>query len=98
MRTIFGKDLATGSIDVTTTAADSYYSTQGPASVFNVTNEPPLDPGSECFVLIYPFTGSCTDEQIAALYDGSAVIENNVVVSPAGRPAQVLNSTTLARF
>ncbi|KAF3021516.1 hypothetical protein E8E14_012011 [Neopestalotiopsis sp. 37M] len=99
MRTIFGKDLATGSTDVTTTAAaDSYYSTQGPASVFNVTNEPPLDPGSECFVLIYPFTGSCTDEQIAALYDGSAVIENNVVVSPAGRPAQVLNSTTLARF
>ncbi|KAI4599776.1 hypothetical protein KJ359_001512 [Pestalotiopsis sp. 9143b] len=94
-RTIFGRDLATGSKDLCDSDSSETYSTAGPASVFDVTNVPPADPGSVCYVRLFPLTGYCSDEQIAALYDGSAVVdEYGVVVDPAGRPAS--NSTAAA--
>lgn len=60
------------------------YRTEGPSSVFDVKNEVPVSPGSECFVLAFPLYAFCTDEQLGALLDGSAVVESNVVVSPPG--------------
>lgn len=90
-RTILGKDVSTGGVYVDD-EGPGYY-THGPSSVFDIKNTPPQQPASECFVLAVPLYVTCTDEQIAALLDGSAEVENNVVVSPAGRPAEALRSS-----
>ncbi|KAK8073773.1 Alpha/Beta hydrolase protein [Apiospora phragmitis] len=66
---------------------DSDYATEGPSSVFDVKNEPPAQSASECYVYSNPLRLTCTEEQIAALLEGTAVVKNNVMVSPAGRPA-----------
>ena len=52
MRTIFGQDIATGTISL----ADSpEYETQGPVSVFDIKNEPPKQqPEVLCYVLDSP--------------------------------------------
>lgn len=68
------------------------YSTRGPASVRNITNAV-LDPVvSEplCWWYTVNSTQSCTVEQIAAVADGTAVVEDWVVVSPPG----VFSATT----
>ena len=84
MRTMFGKDVATGAISLDgDEAAALEYTTEGPASVFDVNNNPPEQPAPRCYVLAAPLSTSCTEEQIAALLDGSAVVENDVVISPA---------------
>lgn len=76
-RAIFGKDVATGQADA------SSYASQGPASVLNVTNEI-RDPiiGPMCFW--YDAYYTCDEAQLAALEKNVAVIEDYVVVSPAG--------------
>ncbi|KAI1252097.1 hypothetical protein MGN70_006669 [Eutypa lata] len=81
MRTVFGQDVATGTICLADTPD---YGSQGPASVFDVKNEVPSQPDVSCYVLRAPMTGSCTVEQLEALQDGTAVVENDVVVSPLG--------------
>ncbi|KAK8102784.1 hypothetical protein PG984_015930 [Apiospora sp. TS-2023a] len=86
MRTILGKDVSEGRVPIN----ESFdYATEGPASVFDVKNEPPAQSASECYALSNPLRLTCTDEQIAALLNGTAVVENHIVVSPAGRPASV---------
>lgn len=80
-RTILGQDVATGLVSLDDSPD---YATEGPATIFDVKNEPPAPIPAECYVLSYPLTLSCTDEQIEALLEGTAVVENNVVVSPAG--------------
>jgi hypothetical protein len=76
--------VATGSVSLADTPD---YASQGPATVFDVTSEVPTPIGSECYVLAFPFATTCTDDQIEALLNGTAVVENNIVVSPAGIPA-----------
>ncbi|KAI8940711.1 hypothetical protein NX059_001977 [Plenodomus lindquistii] len=73
-RALFNLDIATGN---TSTLENADYSTQGPSNVFNITNEPVMDPGSQCYVLD---RGQCTDEQWETVMDGSALIKNWIVV------------------
>ncbi|KAI0124262.1 putative carboxypeptidase S1 [Xylariales sp. AK1849] len=80
-RTIFGKDVATGALCLQDTPD---YASEGPASVFNITTEPPTQPASWCYVLSFPLQTTCSEVQIQALLDGTAVVENYIVLSPAG--------------
>jgi len=73
-RTLFNLDIATGK---TSTLEHADYSTQGPSDVYNITNEPVVDPGSQCYVLD---RGQCTDEQWETVMNGSALIKNWIVV------------------
>ncbi|EPS34349.1 hypothetical protein PDE_09313 [Penicillium oxalicum 114-2] len=74
-RALFNRDLATGRID---TAANRSYSTQGPASTWHIKNEVPDSPEPECYLLALEAT--CTDEQIARVVNGTAVIKHYIVV------------------
>lgn len=79
-RAMFGKDVATGEADA---GGSSSYASQGPASILNVTNEI-HDPivGPICFW--YGALETCDEAQQDALEKNVAVIEDFVVVSPAG--------------
>jgi len=76
-RSMFAKDVATGKVSI---GADGAYSSKGNASVADVKNDGGPSPEPICFVLAAPFT--CTPNQLQALADSSAVIENYIVTSP----------------
>lgn len=78
-RAMSRRDVATGVVRLSKTPD---YASKGPHSVRNVTNEVPEPELSTCYVA--EASVSCTDEQLAALADGSAVVEDSVVVKPAG--------------
>lgn len=66
-RALFGRDIATGKTQI-----DADYSTEGPENTYNITNKP-----LEAQPLEYCYTAqlsSCSDEQIASVQNGSAVI------------------------
>ncbi|CBY00885.1 hypothetical protein LEMA_P020150.1 [Plenodomus lingam JN3] len=73
-RALFNRDIATGN---TSTLDMPDYSTVGPSDISNITNEPVVDPGSQCYVLD---RGQCTDEQWETVMNGSALIKNWIVV------------------
>ncbi|KAK7974103.1 hypothetical protein PG989_015951 [Apiospora arundinis] len=83
-RTILGESVSDGHVLIDESLD---YATEGPSSVFDVKNVSPAQYASECYVLATPLSLTCTAEQIAALLAGTAVVKNNIVVSPAGRPA-----------
>lgn len=89
-RAIFGRDVATGEVDV---AGSSSYASQGPASSLNVTNEI-HDPiiGPMCFW--YDAYYTCDEAQQAALEQNTAVIEDFIVVSPAGQFSSTYGNPT----
>lgn len=72
-RVMSDKDVATGEINV----GDAPYSTEGPASSFEIQDvlPPPLD--SECYTWIAADT--CTEEQLAALANGTAIVQEYIV-------------------
>ncbi|KAJ5495421.1 Carboxypeptidase S1 [Penicillium diatomitis] len=74
-RALFNRDLATGKID---TAKNKSYSTEGPASTWHIKNDVPESPEPECYILALEAT--CTDEQIARVVNGTAVIKDYIVV------------------
>ncbi|CAI7578512.1 unnamed protein product [Penicillium bialowiezense] len=74
-RSLFNRDLATGKID---TARNASYETQGPASTWHIKNEVPESPEPLCYILALGAT--CTDDQIASVLNGTAVVEDYVVV------------------
>ncbi|VUC21495.1 unnamed protein product [Clonostachys rosea] len=80
-RAMFRHDVATGRVDL---KEHTGYSSKGPADVSNVTNEIPAPVNNTCFLSLAKT--SCTNEQLEALADGSAVIRDFVVVEPAGVP------------
>lgn len=92
-RAMSGRDIATGTQKISSgqnaqhphwrhnNATSSTYSTVGPLSVRNVTNEVPQSKTLECN--IWAIYSSCTQEQIAALVNGTAKVDNYVVVEPA---------------
>ncbi|KAI5921290.1 alpha/beta-hydrolase [Camillea tinctor] len=80
-RTISGKDLATGSVSL---ADEPDYATSGPSSIADVVNEPPGPVEPMCYVHHAPLSKTCTEEQVKALLDGTAIVEDGVVVSPRG--------------
>lgn len=84
-RAMSRRDVATGEVDLSETTD---YASDGPLSVRNVTNEIPEPELSVCHV-DKAFI-SCTPEQLAALADGSAVVEYGIVVKPEGTRGQEL--------
>lgn len=89
-RAISGRDVATGEADA---GGSSSYASQGPASSLNVTNEIP-EPiiGPMCFW--YDAYYTCDEAQQAALEKNVAVIEDYVVVSPAGQFSSTYGNPT----
>ena len=73
-RALFNLDIATGE---TSTIESADYATEGPSDVYNITNEPVVDPGSQCYVLD---RGQCTEEQWETVMNGSALVKNWIVV------------------
>ncbi|CAH0020958.1 unnamed protein product [Clonostachys rhizophaga] len=76
-RALFNRDIATGEID---TATNTTYATEGPSDTFHIRSEVPPQYGDFCYILD---TGSCSDRQIAALRDGTAIIKDYIVIEPA---------------
>ena len=73
-RVLADRDVATGRID---TAADGSYSTEGPSDTLAVRNEPPEPELMFCY--LYDIGSTCTEEQVAAVGNGSAVVRHWVV-------------------
>ncbi|KAI7773322.1 hypothetical protein LA080_011226 [Diaporthe eres] len=90
-RAISGRDVATGEADAG--GGSSGYASSGPASSLNVTNEIP-EPvvGPMCFW--YDAYYTCDEAQQAALEKNVAVIEDYVVVSPAGHFSSTYGNPT----
>ncbi|KAH6689015.1 carboxypeptidase S1 [Plectosphaerella plurivora] len=82
-RALDGKDIATGS-----TSVGSSYATSGLSNIRNIPATPPgPTPPTFCYTKRVPLVpGQCTAAQLTALRDGTAVVENFVVVSPAWTP------------
>lgn len=85
-RAIFNTDLATGSIS--TSGSSNNYSTKGPSSCENIKLKLPPPPPPSCYLLLLAST--CTNDQLAAIEEGSADIVDFTVVKPAsgGGPIQ----------
>lgn len=78
-RAMSRRDVATGKVNL---SEKPDYASSGPQSVRNVTNKVPEPERSTCYLGLAPI--SCTVEQLAALADGSAVVEDWIVVKPEG--------------
>jgi hypothetical protein len=77
-RVMFDKDVATGSIDTSGTVLLEYSST-GPQSSFGIKNILPEGPKNECY--LWNVVVTCTEEEMVALRDGTAVVKDFVLVS-----------------
>ncbi|KAF1938259.1 alpha/beta-hydrolase [Clathrospora elynae] len=73
-RALFNFDISTGKESITENPS---YASEGPSNVYNITNEPIVDPGSQCYVLD---PGQCTAEQWATVMNGTALVRNWIVV------------------
>ncbi|OAX82780.1 hypothetical protein ACJ72_02868 [Emergomyces africanus] len=73
-RAMFNLDIATGEVN---TAIDKEYSTKGSPTSFQIRNKPPPKPKPTCYVLNYE---SCTDDQVDAIANGSALIRDYILV------------------
>lgn len=80
-RAMFRRDVATGDVDL---RQDGTYSTSGPSNVRGVLSQRPAPISNVCTVYSAPFV--CTPEQLQSLADGSAVVQDWIVVKPAGIP------------
>lgn len=76
-RALSRRDISTGRVEL---ARNATYATEGPTDIMDVKNEVPDPKLSICYLYGAPIT--CTPEQLEALRDGSAVVEDFVVVSP----------------
>jgi carboxypeptidase C (cathepsin A) len=73
-RALFNRDISTGNISTT---ENLDYATKGPGDVYNITNEPIVDAGAQCYVLD---PGQCTQEQWESVVNGTALVRNWIVV------------------
>lgn len=93
-RAISGRDVATGEAGAAGGGSSGgHYASEGPASTLDVTNEIP-EPivGPMCFW--YDAYYTCDEAQQAALEKNVAVIEDYVVVSPAGQFSSTYGNPT----
>ncbi|EOA89250.1 uncharacterized protein SETTUDRAFT_159655 [Exserohilum turcica Et28A] len=74
MRSLFNRDISTGNVS---TAETPGYATKGPSDVSNITNQPIVDPGSQCYVLD---RDQCTKDQWKRVMNGTALVRNWIVV------------------
>ncbi|KAF2106173.1 Alpha/Beta hydrolase protein [Lophiotrema nucula] len=73
-RVMFDKDVATGEV------SGKNYTSTGPTSSFGIKNVLPEGVGSECYTWAAPIT--CREEQIGALVNGTAEVEDFIVRKP----------------
>lgn len=76
---MFRHDVATGDVNL---SERTNYASTGPSDVRNVTFDAPEPIVNRCYVL--DPKGTCTEEQVEALLDGSAETENWLVTNPPG--------------
>ena len=74
-RAIFNRDIATGTLD---TARNATYSTTGLADTWSVKNVAPESDPPVCYT--YNPLSTCTDDQLESVVDGSALIQNYIVI------------------
>lgn len=77
-RAVLGRDVATGTVDA------SRALTEGSLGVFTDAVLPPVLDAPRCGWYVVNDTQTCTDEQRAAVLEGTAVVVDWEVVSPAG--------------
>ncbi|CZT21300.1 probable Carboxypeptidase S1 homolog B [Ramularia collo-cygni] len=76
MRTLSNVDTATGKIPVTSEDG-SVYSSEGPADTWAIENDPPEQRLQWCYLFDLD---TCTEEQIARIENGTAVLQNYIYV------------------
>ncbi|KAB8230790.1 Alpha/Beta hydrolase protein [Aspergillus alliaceus] len=79
-RIMNSKDIATGNVSLSGEHAGKYR-TKGPHSSFHIKDKLPAPPAPICYTLDMPTT--CTEEQKAALVNGTAIVEDFVVRWPS---------------
>jgi Serine carboxypeptidase len=75
MRAMTNRDIATGNVSTTD---DPNYSTTGTSSTWQIKNEVPDSPAPTCYVRA--LRASCTDDQIESVLNGTALIQDWIVV------------------
>lgn len=85
-RAISGRDIATGEVAI---RKGDKYSSAGPESSFGIKNDAPPSPPSVCY--LYDISNTCRPEELEALRDGTAVVENFVVVGTGGSTSGTKN-------
>ncbi|OAL02709.1 alpha/beta-hydrolase [Phaeosphaeriaceae sp. SRC1lsM3a] len=73
-RALFNMDIATGKVSTT---ENPTYGSKGRKDVYDIKNEPVVDPGSQCYVLD---RGQCTNDQWETVMNGTALIKDWIVV------------------
>ncbi|EED18222.1 carboxypeptidase S1, putative [Talaromyces stipitatus ATCC 10500] len=86
-RSLSNLDIATGRIS---TVANATYGTEGPSSTWDVKNEVPPMPEPTCYVLALGAT--CTDDEINAIANGTALIEDYILIKPDNHSSDPLPS------
>ena len=76
MRALFNRDISTG-VEATYTDGTAYKSS-GLADTWSIKNEDPADPTHFCYVL--DPTTLCSEDQIASIENGTALIRNYILV------------------
>lgn len=91
MRALFNTDIATGTVN---TATNGDYSTEGSSTTFQIKDEVPPVPQPTCY--LYNFLASCTDDQVSAVEDGTALVHDWVVIdnNTIGLFPELSNGTT----
>lgn len=78
MRSLMGQDIATGEVDLQSVAAEGQqYSTDGPKDTWWMKNDVLPSPPHECYLWDM---GRCTREEMDAVFDGTAIIKDWIVV------------------
>ncbi|OKL57635.1 hypothetical protein UA08_07173 [Talaromyces atroroseus] len=77
-RIMNSKDIATGKVPLDEVRD---YSTSGPSSTLEIKDLLPVPPSIVCYTI--DMSSTCTEEQTAALLNGTAIVEDYVVVWPS---------------
>lgn len=78
MRSLLGKDIATGGIDLQAVAAGGQqYSTEGPKDTWWMKNDVLPSPPHECYLWDM---GRCSEEEMKSVFDGTAIVKDWIVV------------------
>ncbi|KAM0720596.1 hypothetical protein Q7P37_004732 [Cladosporium fusiforme] len=79
-RAVFNRDISTGKQNLSRRRLTKY-SSQGPLDAWSWRNKLPASPEPVCY--LFDFGTTCTQDQADALVNGTAEIENFVIVKPA---------------
>lgn len=75
-------DIATGKLSTIQSGPDVYTS-QGKADTFDIKQVAPPEPQPTCYIL--SLSSTCTNEQRAAVLNGTAIVKDYVVVDMKGK-------------